>query len=382
MNNFKKSFLLDPNIIFLNHGSYGACPKPVFEEYQQWQRKLEMQPLHFFNEILLPALHKARQKLAKHIHAPEDSIVFIPNATFGINAIARSLSLSNGDEILGTDHEYGACDKTWQFICNKTGAQYKKCPIQIPLISNELFIDQFWGAVTDRTKVIFLSHITSSTAHLFPIKEICARAHDAQIITVIDGAHALGQVSLNLQDIGADFYTSNAHKWLCAPKGAAFLYAREEMQRYMEPLIVSWGWGDERQFTTGSDFLDYYQWTGTNDYSAYLSVPAAIQFQEENNWPEVRKECHCLLSNALKSIEESTPCTSLYNDESFYCQMAITRLPRLENPDTFKRLLYTKYRIEIPVISWNDLHLLRLAIQCYNTQSDIENLITALHDLL
>lgn len=380
--NFKDLFLLNPETVYLNHGSFGACSKPVFEVYQKWQRKLENQPCHFYLNELLDELKKARQELSKFINEAPDNVVYIPNATFGINAVARSLPLKKGNEVLATDHEYGACDRAWNYICKKRKATYIQQHIPIPLTSGDVFVEQFWQAVTPRTKIIFISHITSSTAQHFPVEEICTRARKANILTVIDGAHTIGQIPLDLHKIGADFYVSNAHKWLCTPKGVAFLYARPEVQNLIEPLIVGWGWGEDRQFTSGSDFLDYFQWLGTNDLSAYLSVPAAIKFQNDNNWPAIQKECHELLKSALKNIEEVTGYPSMYGNDSFYHQMAIFQLPHIDDIKSYKVNLYKNYRIEIPYIIWNDSQFLRLSVQCYTTQSDIEKLLEALKKTL
>ncbi len=382
MKNLKEQFLLDPGITYLNHGSFGACPRPVFDEYQKWQCRLERQPVRFFVHEFLEELHKARMVLGEFVNADPDNLVYVPNVTFAVNVVAQSLPLQEGDEVLATDHEYGACDNMWQYICGKRNAGYIRHHIPLPLESSEAFLEQFLLAVTPRTKVIFLSHISSSTAHHFPVEEICQCAREKNIITLIDGAHTIGQVPLDLQKIDADFYTGNAHKWLCAPKGAAFLYARKEMQSHIRPLIVGWGWGENKEFTCGSPFLDYFQWMGTGDYSAYLSVPAAIRFQEENNWHKVREDCHTLLATALKDSERISGYPSMYRDGSFYHQMAVFQIPQQKDAKAFKTKLYKTYRIEIPVTMWNDLLFLRVSVQGYNTQANIDTLLDALKDIL
>ncbi|MBE2224252.1 MAG: aminotransferase class V-fold PLP-dependent enzyme, partial [Anaerolineae bacterium] len=225
MNNLKKQFLLDTTITFLNHGSFGATPRPVFAVYQEWQRRLERQPVQFIINELPDLLAEARQALGYYLNAAPDNLVYIPNATFGLNVVARSLKLEAGDEVLTTDHEYGACNNVWQFVSDKSGIVYKKQPIPLPLESDEVTLETFWQGVTTKTKVIFLSHITSATAVTFPVTQICQTAREAGILTVIDGAHAPGQIPLDMEAIGADFYFGNCHKWLCAPKGAAFLFA-------------------------------------------------------------------------------------------------------------------------------------------------------------
>jgi isopenicillin-N epimerase len=193
----KDLFLLDPLVIFLNHGSFGACPRPVFESYQDWQRRLERQPVHFLGVELDDYLFKARQVLAEFFHTSVDDLVYVPNATFGVNIVAQSLDLNPGDEILSTDQEYGACDLTWKFVCQRSGAAYRQQPIALPVKSSQEIVHQLWQGVTPHTRVIFLSHITSPTALTLPVRLICERARAAGILTVIDGAHAPGQIDLS-----------------------------------------------------------------------------------------------------------------------------------------------------------------------------------------
>ncbi len=248
----RSSFLLDPDIHFLNHGSFGACPRPVFEEYQRWQAELERQPVAFLGRRVNDLLAESRAALAAYLGAAADELVYFPNPTTALNMVTRNLArpdcpahLRAGDEILTTDHEYGALERTWRYICRQTGARTVQQPIPLPVTTHADFVERFWTGVTERTRVIFLSHITSPTALIFPVAEICRRARAAGILTIVDGAHAPGQVALNLGEVGADIYTGACHKWLCAPKGAAFLYARPDVQPWLEPLVVSWGWKAE-----------------------------------------------------------------------------------------------------------------------------------------
>ena len=264
----KEHYLLDPAFIFLNHGSFGATPCSVMETYQAWQIRLERQPVQFISRELLPALKQARQTLGKYLNADADDLVYIPNATFGVNIIARSLQLEPGDEILTTDHEYGACENVWKFASQKNGTILVKQPIPLPLASPANIVKQLWRGVTAKTRVIFISHITSPTAVRMPVEIICKKAREARILTVIDGAHAPGQIPLNLTGMEPDFYLGNCHKWMQSAKGAGFLYARRELQPLLDPLVISWGWGENASFTSGSQFLDYFEWAGTNDPSA------------------------------------------------------------------------------------------------------------------
>jgi isopenicillin-N epimerase len=382
MSNLKSLFLLDPDVIFLNHGSFGATPHPVFEAYQQWQRRLEHQPVHFFMNEIAEHFATARQALADFLHTDSNELVFVTNTTFGVNVVARSLLLGPGDEVLTTNHEYGACNNIWHFLSQKQGFNYRQQHIPLPLASDEAIVEQLWQGVTKQTRVIFLSHITSTTAVRFPIQQICQRAREAGILTLVDGAHAPGQIPLNLEEIGADFYTGNCHKWLCAPKGAAFLHARPAVQPLIEPLVVGWGWGADRQFSYGSDFLDYLQFLGTNDLSAYFSVPEAIAFREVQQWELVQANCHDLLQKGMAGIEAITGVASIYPDKHAYCQMTVMPLPPIADLPKLKTQLYTDFRVEVPLTSWQDQQFIRVSVQGYNTEDDIEALLEALTALL
>jgi isopenicillin-N epimerase len=373
----KQLFSLDPDVVFLNHGSYGATPREVFDVYQMWQRRLEREPVHFINEELPRHFAEAREALGRYLACSGEDVVYVPNATFGINAVARSLRLAPGDEILSTDHEYGAIENCWSYVCMKAGASYVRRSVPIPASSEEI-AETLWSGVTSHTKVLFMSHITSSTALRLPVEALCARARQAGIITIIDGAHAPGQIPLDLRALDPDFYIGNCHKWLCSPKGAAFLYTRRDRQGLIEPLVVGWGWGPNRKPSGLSGYQDAFQWLGTNDYSAYLSVPAAIDFQARHAWPEVGERCHQLLSIALDRISELTGRPSLYESRDQYRQMAVAELPHVADPALFNRRLFDRYRIEIPCLPWNGRPLLRLSIQAYNSEEDIEKLLSAL----
>jgi isopenicillin-N epimerase len=377
----KEFFLLDPEIHFLNHGSFGACPKPVFEAYQEWQRQLERQPVLFLGRELAGYERQARQSLGEYLHADADDLVYVPNATHGVNIVARSLSLGPGDEILTTNHEYGACDNTWEYLCEKRGARYIHQELPTPLTADEEIVAQLWQGVTSRTRLIFISHITSPTAMILPVRAICRRARQEGILTLIDGAHAPGQIPVNLSTIGADFYTGNCHKWMLSPKGAAFLYARREAQSLIEPLVVSWGYSADENTTCGSRYIDLLQWTGTKDPAATLSVPHAIRFMQAHNWPEVAAECHELAVETRRRLNTLTGLDALCGEQAFH-QMFSVRLPDHVDLTWLKRRLYDKYRVEAPTIMWNGMKLIRISIQAYNNGSDADALIDGLHSLL
>jgi len=374
-----EQFQIRPDITFLNHGSFGACPRPVFATYQEWQRLLETDPIEFLGRRLDSMLSEAREHLAAYVGTQADHVVFVNNATFGVNIIARSLQLAPGDEVLATDHEYGAADRAWRFICRQRDVQYINQPIPLPIESAESMLEHLWQGVTPRTKVIFISHITSPTALIFPIEKLCQRAQAAGIINVIDGAHAPGHIPLNLDTLGADFYVGNCHKWLCAPKGAAFLYARPERQELLQPLIVSWGW--ESQTPGVSTFQDFFGWVGTDDPASYLSVPAAITFQREHDWDAVRVACHELASFARQQITALVGTEPISPDSShWWAQMCTIQLPD-GDASALQKHLREQWNIEIPIISWNNHRYIRLSIQGYNSPADVERLLLALQTI-
>ena len=384
--NLKDLFLLDPSITYLNHGSFGACPRPVFEVYQTWQRELECHPVEFLGRRITTLLGEARQALASFLGVEADEVVYFSNPTTAINMIARALHLEPGDEILTSDHEYGAMDRTWRFLSKKRGWSYLQQPIPVPVTTPEAFLERMWSGVTPRTRVIYISHITSPTALKFPIEELCRRARQAGLLTIVDGAHAPGQIPLNLAEIDADLYAGACHKWLCAPKGAGFLYARKEVQAWLEPLVVSWGF--ESEFPSGSQFVDYHEWQGTRDMAAILSVPAAIAFQKEHDWEQVRRECHQLAVatrqriNELTGLEPLCPETPDAEGFTWFAQMFGARLPEYFDLDVVKTELYDRYRIEVPLLPWQAEKLIRVSIQAYNDSEDADALLEALGQLM
>jgi isopenicillin-N epimerase len=349
----KDLFLLDPAIVYLNHGSFGACPRPVFERYQQWQLELEREPVEFlarerrFGELL----ETARLRVAAYLGADPDNLVFAPNATTGLNDAIRSLELRPGDEILLGDHEYGGLLRLWEFVARRTGARLRHVP----------FDELDPGPAT---RVVFCSHVEWSSGRVNDVAELCRRARDAGALSIVDGAHAPGQIELNLEALGADVYAGNCHKWLCAPKGSGFLYVRPDTQQLVEPLVVSWDWVDENGFAAQN------RWQGTRDPSAYLSVPAAIDFQAEHDWPAVRARCHALLAEARDRL----PLEPLTDE---FVQMLGFRL-HSPDPATLGGRLYTEHNVEVPVFEtasgWN----LRVSIQAYNDEHDVAALAQAL----
>ena len=379
-NHLKSQFLLNPDITYLNFGSFGACPKPIFEDNQKWQLELETEPVQFVTVNSLNYLKKSREALGRYIGCHADDLVFTPNPSYAFNIIAKSLALNPGDEILSTNLEYGAMDKTWNYYCGKAGATYVRQAISLPVTSKEKIIEQFWKGLTKNTKAIFISEITSSTALKLPVKEICEMAKEKGLVTIVDGAHTPGHIPLDLQLLKADIYTGACHKWMLAPKGCSFLYVKKEFQNLFDPLVVSWGY--DSATPSHSQFLDYHQMQGTRDISAFLTVPKAIEFLKEHNWEERAKECRKLVrDNALRFCElvGTKPLCPLTDD--FLGQMFSIPVHTPE-PESLQRMLFEAYKIEIPMMRHGTDTYLRYSIQVFNSQADLDKLYNALKEII
>lgn len=378
----KDLFLLDPEVIFLNHGSFGACPRPVFEEYQRWQRELERQPVEFLGRRVRGLIDEARAALADHLHADAGDLAYIVNATAGVNIAARAVAsaLQPGDEVLTTDQEYGACVMAWEWELARVGARLVIQPIPLPLSGPEAFVAALWAGVTARTRVIYLSHMTSATALIFPVGAVIRRARAAGLTVVVDGAHVPGHIPLDLTALEADFYIGNLHKWLCAPKGAAFIHVRRDWQARTPPLYVSWGGYPGKS----ESFAQRMSWQGTHDPAAALTVPTAIQFQRDHDWDGVRAAGHALAQRArtaLAGLFEVEPLST--DDPAWFGQMIAVPLPDDIDAPALAAALYERYRIEIPVTTIESGRwFLRASFQAYNTPADLDALLAALRAIL
>ena len=377
----KKQFLIQPDIAFLNFGSFGACPKPIFEDYQKWQLELEQEPAQFIQVTGPNYLRQSREALAKYVNcADANDLVYVANPSYATNIIAKSLKLYPGDEILATNLEYGAADQTWEYYCKKAGAKYVRQNITLPITTKEKFIEEFFAGLSPKTKLIFISEITSTTALKFPVKEICEVAKQKGLMTFVDGAHVPGHKPLNLAELKADIYTGACHKWMMTPKGSSFLYVKKEFQNLFDPLLVSWGY--DAMFPSDSQFLDYHQTQGTRDFSAFLTIPKAIEFMKQNNWWDVAKECRDLvIKNSLRFCElvGSMPLCPLTDE--WLGQMFSIPISTPE-PEKLQRHLFVKYKIEIPVMRHGDKAYLRYSINAFNSQNDLDRLYDAVKEIM
>jgi isopenicillin-N epimerase len=376
----KDLFLLNPDFTHLNHGSFGATPKPIFENYQSFQREMEMDSVYFIQKKFAQHLAKAKEALSTFINCGANDFIFTSNPTVAINTIMRSLNLKEGDEILSTNHEYGAMDRTWNFYCKKSGAKYVRQVISLPIVSKEQILEEFWKGLTSKTKIIFLNQISSATALIFPVKEICDKARELGITTIIDGAHVPGHIDLDLTDMNPDYYTGTLHKWMLAPKGSSLLYVKKELQNQIDPLVVSWGY--ESLIPGESQFLDYHEYQGTNDNSAFLCTPTLINFLQKNNWKEKSAIAKALvLKNYPRfcKLVGSLEIAPLSTD--FFGQMASVPI-KTSKPQELKELLYEKYKIQVPIMVLGENVYLRYSINAYNSQADLDLLYQVLEEII
>ena len=379
---------LDPTVTYLNHGAFGSCPHRVLEYQAELRRQMERQPVQFFVRDLEPLLDAVRNELARFLGAEACDIVMVPNATAGINTVLRSLVFERGDELLTTNHEYNASQNAIAYVANR-GARLVIAGVPFPIRSSGEIIEAVLRCVTSRTRIALIDHVTSQTGLIFPIQELVRELSARGVETLVDGAHAPGMVTVNLQELGATYYTGNCHKWLCAPKAAGFLHVQRDRQKLIRPLVISHGANSPRQ--DRSRFLIEFGWTGTSDPSAFLAVPEALRYVGSllrGGWPEVMQRNHALAIGARAAICQrlgvAPPCP-----ENFIGSIASIPLPDSRDAvppksplylDPLQETLLRNHRIEVPVIPWPKppKRLLRISAQLYNDLSQYELLGDAL----
>ncbi len=379
-------WLLDPAVTFLNHGSFGACPLAVLAAQQKLRSQLEQEPLRFFTREWEPLLDGARSKLAAFVGADAEELVFVPNATTGVNCVLRSLVFHPEDEILTTNHEYNACRNALDFIASRTGARVVVAKIPFPINSPQQVVEAVLERVSSKTRLALVDHVTSQTGLVFPIQKLVQELRSLGVDTLVDGAHAPGMLPLNLQEIGATYYTGNCHKWLCAPKGAAFLYVQQDKQPEIRPLTISHGANSPR--TDKSRFQLEFDWMGTDDPTAYMCVPEAIEFMGSllpGGWNELMQHNHQLVLQARQLLCEMlgviAPCP-----EDMIGSMAVVPMPTpLENRNfmSLRDELFDRFGIQVQVVPWEETPklLVRISAQIYNTIEQYEYLGRALVEL-
>jgi len=393
MNEFSRHWLIDPEVVFLNHGSFGACPQPVLAYQQELQQRLEREPADFLARRLESLLDEARELLARFVGADSDDLAFVPNATAGVNTVLRSIQFEPGDEILTTDHEYNACQNVLHYVAERTGARVVVAPIPFPLGSADRVVDALLGRVTPRTRLVLVDHVTSPTGLVFPIERIVRELDRRGIDTLVDGAHAPGMIPLDLRALAPAYYTGNCHKWVCSPKGSALLFVRRDRQNRVRPLVISHGANSPR--TDRSPYRLEFDWAGTVDPTAFLCVPEAIRFMGSllpGGWDELRARNRALALRARKLLCETLGIAPP-SPEEMIGSLAAVPLPERTPPepelppmslDPIHHALFEQYRIETLGSVWpkSPQRVLRLSAQIYNDLSQYQKLAQALTVLL
>jgi len=378
----REHFLLDPQTVFLNHGSFGACPREVLAALHAWQLEMERNPVQFLGRRSAALLRASREVLAAYLGARADDLVYVPNATTGVNIVAGSLDLRPGDEVLVNDLEYGACLAACAGVCEARGALLRTVSVALPFQA-DVFTASVVQAITPRTRLLFVSHMASTTALKLPLPALLREARARGVLTLVDGAHAPGQIDLALDELGADFYTGNCHKWLCAPKGAAFLHARPEHQALLHAPVTSWGYiaGDAArtpydEYTGHSVFERRLQWQGTRDVCAFLTVPNAIAWLDQHQSPAQRQRCHRMAIDLMHGVAGGYGLAPIASDDHF-AQMVPIPVPH-RDAQALRRALFEQHRIEVPVTQHAGRTFLRVSVQAYNTEADLQALQLAL----
>ena len=385
----REAWSLDPAVTFLNHGSFGACPIAVLEAQQRLRARMERQPVRFFMRDLEGLLDEARAALAAFVGADAPDLAFVPNATAGVNSVLRSLRLRAGDELLLTDHTYNACRTTAEYVAERAGATVVVARVPFPIAAPEVAIEGVLAAVTRRTRLALVDHVTSPTGLVLPVARLVAELQTRGVDVLVDGAHAPGMVPVDVRAIGAAYYTANCHKWLCAPKGAGFLHVRADRQTAVRPLAISHGANSPR--TDRSRFLLEFDWTGTHDPTPYLCVPEAIRIVGAllpGGWPAVMARNRALVLEARAIISGVLGVAPPAPDEMIG-SLASLPLPdgrSAPSPivtDPLQDVLLERFAIEVPVFPWPapPRRLIRVSCQLYNSIEDYERLAAALGDV-
>ena len=386
---------LDPAVDFLNHGSFGACPRVVLEAQRELRQELEAQPVAFLARRLETRFDAARETLAGFLGARAEDLVVVPNATAGVNTVLRSLDLEAGDELLTTTHVYNACRNALDFVARDAGARVVAAEVPFPLGDPRQVVEAVLERVGPRTRLALLDHVTSPTGLVFPIAELVAALAERGVDTLVDGAHAPGMLDLDLDALGAAYYTGNCHKWLCAPKASAFLHVRRDRQDGIEPLVVSHGANLRRPGR--SRFHDAFDWGGTHDPTPFLAVPVALDTLASlvpGGWPEVRRRNHALALAGRKTLCRALGAEPSHGEtpspESMIGSLAAVRLPDGAGPSTpnplrtdpLQQRLVEEHGIEVPIFHWDSRRWLRISAQLYNDEAQYERLAAALAALL
>ncbi len=392
---FASHWGLDPDIIHLNHGSFGACPKVVLEQLHRLQCEAESDLGSFFNRTAPARFAAARQTLGRFLSVDGDDLAFVPNVTFALNSVLRSLPLSAGDELIVSNHEYNASRNVLDFVAERAGCRVVVVDLPFPITGPDVVLDRIFGAITGRTRLALLDHVTSATGLVMPIAQLIAGLRERGVAVLVDGAHAPGMVDLDIEALAPDYYTGNCHKWICAPKGAGFLYVRRDLQHDVRPAVISHG--ANAGLEGNARFRSEFEWMGTRDITPWLCVPAAIEFMQAllpGGWPQIRAHNHELVVAGRELICQrlgippscpeamlgSLATLSLPDTNNFPATSATSTLAQ----DPLQERLFGEHRIEVPVSRCPESghRTLRVSAQLYNELADYEQLASALETLL
>lgn len=387
---FRRHWQLAPGVAFLNHGSFGACPRAILQLQAELRRQMEAEPVQFLWRRHEERLEPARQELARFVGAKSKDLVFVTNATTGVNAVVRSLKLRSGDELLTTNQDYNACHNVLVEATRRAGAKLVVANVPFPLRSGTEITEAILQAVSGRTRLAMIDHVTSNTALVFPLQQIIRELDERGVDTFVDGAHAPGMLPIKLRDLRPAYYAANLHKWVCAPKGAAFLWAREDKQAELQPAVISHG--NNRPRPGFTPFQDRFDWAGTFDPTAWLCVGEAIRFMGSllpGGWRELYQRNHELAVNARRDLcrrlEVEPPCP-----EQLLGSMATIPLPeRFQGRPASEKIeaeqleLYDRFGIEVPFMRFGqpERRWLRISAQLYNSPTDYARLGDALCEL-
>lgn len=369
-------FALAEGVTYLNHGSFGPPPRAVVDARRRLQADADSNPMAFLVRRWETMLAEAAGRLAALVGTSGDNLIFQPNATTAMNVVAASFRLSAGDEVLLNDHEYGSVLRLWQAVAGGVGARVVTAKLPYPLTSQAEIVDRLFASATPRTRLIVVSHVTSPTAVVMPVSEICRRAASAGIAVCIDGPHAVAMRDVRLGELDCDYYCASCHKWLAAPLGSGFLYVHPRRQAGVEPLVRSWG--KRTPAEVPPSWRDEFLWPGTADAAAYLAIPAAIDFLESVGLEAFRKHTHNLARTARGRIEALTGLPAFVPDDiAWYGSMIDLPLPPGDGP-ALMRALHERHGIEVPIVVWNDRRYVRPSFHLYNTLEDLDRLVDAL----
>lgn len=383
----KRRWDLDPEIVFLNHGSFGACPRAVLQLQSELRAQMEREPVRFFVRELPPLLDAARAEVAAFVGADPDDLAFVRNATEGVSGVLRSLELAPGDELVVTDHGYNACTNAVRYVASRTGARVVVAAVPFPIAGPDDVLAAVLAAVGPRTRLVLVDHVTSPTGIVLPVAAIVAAVQARGIDVLVDGAHAPGMLPLDVAKIGAAYYTGNFHKWVCAPKGAAMLHVRRDRQQGLHPAVISHGYGAP---SARSRFQVEFDWTGTADPTPWLCVPAALREvggMVPGGWPEVQARNHALVREGRAIVAEALGVAPPAPEDMLGSLASLIAPPGRDEPpasplycDPLQDALLLRHRIEVPIPPWPapPRRLLRISAALYNERDDYLALARAL----